>query len=218
MEFKEVNAARHSVRDFSDHPVAKEQLRQLVKEAQKAPSWVNSQPWRVYIATGNTLSRIKALFRKLDAEHVKGHTDLSVMSRDDWAPEPQARMKEWGHQIVAHFANYDEAHQTMTGLMTALNHTPVIVYITVPKATPEWSIFDAGLFAQNLMLAAKDQGIDSIPTYNSVRFPQQIRQIMGISNDEKLIIGIELGYPRESRVNTYRSPRENVDQILTIKD
>ena len=59
MEFSQVVADRHSVRDFTDQPVSREDLVDIVRTAQQAPSWVNSQPWRVYAATGATLAGIK---------------------------------------------------------------------------------------------------------------------------------------------------------------
>nr|WP_314890316.1 nitroreductase family protein [Actinomyces oris] len=52
MEFSQVVANRHSVRDFTDQPVSQEDLVDVVRTAQQAPSWVNSQPWRVYAAPG----------------------------------------------------------------------------------------------------------------------------------------------------------------------
>ena len=45
MEFKQVVAKRHSVRDFTDQPVSSQDLVDIVRTAQQAPSWVNSQPW-----------------------------------------------------------------------------------------------------------------------------------------------------------------------------
>lgn len=53
MEFSQVVANRHSVRDFTDQSVSQEELVDIVRTAQQAPSWVNSQPWRVYAATGH---------------------------------------------------------------------------------------------------------------------------------------------------------------------
>lgn len=218
MEFEHVVKARYSVREFSDRNVSLSKVRQIVKKAQQAPSWVNSQPWKVYIATGTALSQVKAMFHRKDSAEAKSNPDLAVMSRDDWGGQAPTNMKKWGHDIVAHFSSYDEAHKTMTNLMLSLNNAPVIAYITIPQASPEWSIFDAGAFAQTMMLAAKNLGIDSIPTYNSVRFPDEIKSILGIPTDERLIVGIELGYATNSTVNKYRSDRVPLDQILKIKD
>ena len=218
MDFDRVNEARHSVRDFDSKPISEEDIRAIVESAQHAPSWVNSQPWSVYVATGATLEKIRQMSQQNDDDHVRGHSDLPVLSRVNWAPTPQKNMREWSHDIVAHFDSYAHAHETMSGLTYELTHAPAIAYITIPEKSAEWSVFDAGLFAQTLMLAAKNRGIDSIPTYNLVRFPTMIRQIMGIPEDEKLIIGIELGYAATAPINTFRSSRLPLDDMLTIKD
>ena len=42
MEFKQVVAQRHSVRDFTEQPVSRQDLVDIVRTAQRAPSWVNS--------------------------------------------------------------------------------------------------------------------------------------------------------------------------------
>jgi nitroreductase len=218
MDFEHVVDGRYSVREFSDRRISLSKLRQIVKEAQKAPSWVNSQPWKVYIATGTSLSQVKAMFHRQDVAQAASNPDLAVMSRDDWGGQTQANMKKWRHDIVAHFSSFEEAHQTMTDAMLKLNNAPAIAYITIPQSTPAWSVFDAGAFAQTLMLAARNQGIDSIPTYNSVRFPDEIKSILQIPLDERLIIGIELGYATNSTINKYRADRVPLDQVLKIED
>ena len=64
----------------------------------------------------------------------------------------------------------------------------------------------------------KDKGLDTIPTYTSVRFPDVIRQAMEIPDDETLAIGISIGYPKDATINTYQSKREPVEKILKFKD
>lgn len=216
MDFTEVVSKRHSVRDFQNKPVSKNDLIEIVKLAQKSPSWVNSQPWRVYVATGKTLHKIKQAYLQKDSE--KGHPDFPVMHRDAWSSDTQANMKQWRHEIVHHFKDFDEAHTEMSSASTNLYHSPAIIFLTIPKSSSLWSVFDAGSFAQTLMLAAKNKGLDTIPTYNSVRFPEVVRQAMTIPDDETLFIGISIGYPKDRTINTYRSKRESVDKILTIKD
>ena len=69
----------------------------------------------------------------------------------------------------------------------------------------------------SLMLAAKELGVDSIPAYEIVKYPDVIRQHMDIPDDEDLIMGIALGYEASDKINEYRSPRLDVDEILTIR-
>ena len=68
------------------------------------------------------------------------------------------------------------------------------------------------------MLSAQDKGLDRIPNYTSVRFPDVVRKFTDIPDDETLVVGIAIGYAKDSTINTYRSKRVPVDDILKIKD
>ena len=214
MDFKKVVQARHSVRDFSDKKVSSQTIKDIVQLAQQAPSWVNSQPWKVYVAQGQSLQAIKTKFLENETAGKKADPDFPTLHREDWSEETQANMKQWRHEIVHYFENFDEAHATMTAASDALNYAPTILYLTIPKNSSAWSVFDLGAFAQTLMLAAKDQGLDTIPTYNSVRYPMAVRNALQIPDDETLAVGISLGYAKDTHINEFRSKRVDVDDIL----
>lgn len=57
MEFIDTVNNRHSIRDFKSQPIAKEDLEKIVETTGKAPSWANVQPWKVVIATGDSLEK-----------------------------------------------------------------------------------------------------------------------------------------------------------------
>lgn len=59
MDFTTLVQKRHSTRAFTDQVIPRSQLDQVIQDALTTPSWVNSQPWRVYVATGKTLALIK---------------------------------------------------------------------------------------------------------------------------------------------------------------
>ena len=218
MEFDKVVTSRHSVRAFSDQPVNLETIKNIIQLAQRAPSWVNSQPWNVYAATGKSLQKIKTEYAKKDQAEEKAQPDFPVMHRDDWNARTQANMKQWRHEIVHHFANFDEAHQIMSAASDHLNYAPAILFLTMPKDSSLWSVFDMGSFGQTIMLAAKDQGLDTIPNYNSVRFPQVLRDVLDIPDDETIVVGISLGYGKDEKINTYQSKREPIDEVLKFRN
>lgn len=56
MDFTTLVQKRHSTRDFTEQIIPRSQLDQIIQDALTTPSWVNSQPWRVYVATGNNFS------------------------------------------------------------------------------------------------------------------------------------------------------------------
>lgn len=107
MDFTKVVNKRHSVRQFTDQAVETDLIKEIVTVAQRTPSWVNSQPWQVYCAQGTVLQQIKEAYREADQTGQASQPDLPVMSREEWAPRTQANMKQWRHDIVHHFSNFD---------------------------------------------------------------------------------------------------------------
>ena len=54
MELKDAIAKRYSVRSYLDKKVDKELVKEILEVSKRAPSGVNSQPWKVYVVMGNT--------------------------------------------------------------------------------------------------------------------------------------------------------------------
>jgi len=50
--FSELVASRHSVRDFRADPVPPEVIEEILEDARQAPSWSNTRPFMVALATG----------------------------------------------------------------------------------------------------------------------------------------------------------------------
>ncbi|MDO4903639.1 MAG: nitroreductase [Limosilactobacillus sp.] len=217
MEFDKVIKKRKSVRMFNGDPVDQDLIVQVVEDAMQAPSWVNSQPWQVYCALEETTAIIKQTYHDNDAKGKKPAPELAVMPRDEWADRPRENMKEWGHEIVHHFTDYDEAHAVMSNASNILNATETLLVITVPKKSPEWSLVDAGAFAQTLMLSATNHGLGTLISYNSVRYADDLREILHIPDDERIVVGIEIGYPENDKINSFKSQRQPLENVLHFK-
>ena len=69
-----------------------------------------------------------------------------------------------------------------------------------------------------LMLAAKDRGVDSIPAYELVKFPAELRPLLGVPDGDDIVMGIALGYAADDRLNAFASDRLPLDEILTVKN
>ena len=212
MNFSDVLKARTSIRDFKDRQIDRELLVKLVEEAQTAPSWANSQPWKVYIATGETMKTIREGHVAKNEKGIAGKSDIPVMSREDWGTFAASNMASWFEEVSSKMPmeKFGEAN-------AKLWNAPAMAYITIPKASPAWSVYDAGAFAHTLTLSAADKGIDSMVAYENVKYPEEIRAEFDIPEDERIVIGIALGYRSDNIVNAYRSSRLPVDDILTIR-
>lgn len=92
MDFTTLVQKRHSTRAFTDQVIPRSQLDQVIQDALTTPSWVNSQPWRVYVATGKTLALIKEKHREAVNQGDLGQPEYPVLSRDKWDKRSQANM------------------------------------------------------------------------------------------------------------------------------
>ena len=52
------------------------------------------------------------------------------------------------------------------------------------------------------MAAAKEHGIDSVPAYEAIKYPDILRKHMKISEDEDIVIGIALGFEDKDHIFT----------------
>ena len=72
LSFSEIMKQRHSIRHFLSKPIPKETLKKIMEISLLTPSWGNSQPWNLYIASGNTLENIKKEWIAKNKEGIKG--------------------------------------------------------------------------------------------------------------------------------------------------
>ncbi len=222
MDTEKAISARHSVRYFTDQIVSEQDLRELVTAAQQAPSWVNSQPEHIYIATGATLETVRQAQAKLDNAGPNdrlepSHSDLPVTAREKWSQEAQANMAQWSAGITT--ALGQNGSHLMQQAAAKLYNAPAVVYLTLPSGYSSWSLYDLGAFGQTLILAAQNRHIDSMTAYQFVKYPNMLRQNLAIPENEQIISGIALGYAdKDAAVNRITAQREALDQVLKISN
>jgi len=215
MDFDQVITSRRSIRFFKDDSLKSELLLEILKLANYAPSWSDSQPWNVYLATDQTLAKIKTDHQQATKEKRPTSPKLAPMRRRFWEEFARVNMhnnSEKMRSFVGGAENLTEFNQAQTNLFNA----PAICYLTIPKQAPEWSLFDLGLFSQNLTLAAKSRGIDSIIAYELIKYSAELKNILSIPDEEELIIGIALGYRDDHELNNYQSPRRELNEFVHI--
>ncbi|MGT2895092.1 nitroreductase [Streptococcus entericus] len=215
MEFSQLIADRHSTRSFSEREVTTEQLEIMVKEASQTASWVNSQPWKVYVATGATLQAIRDDHKRLLAQGVKSSPVFPVLSRTGFQPDQQANMAQWSEEQAAYSAVDDESFWQLN---RDLFHAPAIVYIGLPKASPLWSVLDLGAFLQTLSLSANNQGLATMVAYEFTKFPAALADRLSLDPHYEVAIGMAVGYEDDHPVNQFRASRRSLDDLLTILD
>ena len=97
-------------------------------------------------------------------------------------------------------------------------NAPTVIYFTLNKGYSKFSTYDLGSISMALILAAKDRGIDSVIAQSVVVFPDVLRKILKIPDNEDIIIGIALGYEEKCKANDYRAQKLKVDDVCKFID
>lgn len=97
----------------------------------------------------------------------------------------------------------DEVAQTVHAPPNLLG-APLVIAIVVSGKGPV--AFDTGRAAQNMMLAAWNEGVVSSP--NGIANPESLAELLGLEADEQVQIVLSFGYPARARDPEARPPEE----------
>jgi nitroreductase len=208
---------RHSVRDFSSQPVAKETIIRILEVAARSPSSGNGQPWEVFVATGDTMERIHKQYQ----ERAKSGAGASGFGGPPPGPDYiQERMKIIRVErlkLLGLDPDDPASGAVFTEWSQRLYGTPVLVVVCMDSVLS--SYLDIGAFVQNVCLAAQDHGVDSFVARTLVSQKDILRQELEIPDNLDIVIGVALGYANpDSIINTYRSPRRPIQEVVRYKE
>jgi len=219
MTVKEALAARFSCRGFTTGPVTRAQIEAVVAAASRAPSWANTQPWEVFVAGGETLERIRQGYLRRAREGVE--RALEIAAPASWPEAHRARTAEL-MRVRSKALGIDPADADARRRLMQRNFSffgaPAVAWLCLDRALSPWSLFDLGSFAQSLMLAATELGLDSVPAVMLAAYPDIVRAELGVPDALAIAIGVALGHAeREDPLNKLRSPRRPLGEILTVR-
>ena len=217
METLECIKTRRSIRKFTSEPVPRKDLEELIDIARWSPSYKNSQPWQAIILSG---AKKKELSKKLVEllENGKEPTpDLAAPT--SWPEAEQNNIKNLLAKRME-LTGIDLGAPEMIVKAKKANfnfyYAPHAIYLFQDASLSEWSLFDIGLFAQSLMLAAHAKGLATVPQAFATDYAMEVKECLGIPTSKRLILGLSVGYPdMESPVNGYRTERVDADNIYS---
>lgn len=222
---KSILRTRQSARVFKNQEINENLIREIIADAQCAPSWCNSQPWKVYVVTGEAAKKMQESHKNNVVNKAKAWTDIipPQFEENSWTKEEWVNMRAF-FKAADVSSNPEDGCEDKFGLLEASTwnfYAPVIVYITIPKNATMFSAYDVGAFGYGVTLAAHERGISCIPAYEFVRYPQEIRPIFDIPEDEAIFMGIGMGYAQEeAELNNIHelkaNPRAKLEDILQI--
>jgi hypothetical protein len=220
--------ARHSVRAFLDTPVATETIKDILNVAARAPSGTNTQPWKVYVVTGQKRAEMiervcaaqQALFQQ--PELAEQYQETFAYYPETWISPFIDRRREngWGLYGLLGIQKGEKEKMAAQQLRNyQLFDAPVALYFTVNKAMGIGSKMDISMMIQNVMIAAKARGLDTCPQAAWNHFHPIVLDVLDAPEDEELVCTVALGYADPDHiVNTFITPREPVENFTVFLD
>ncbi len=239
MEPKELSAflaSRHTTRDFLPTPVAPEIIEQIITDGLTSPSWSNTRPIMVAVATEDVRDRIskeylarweivapirsskwgqfKLLFTR------RGLPTSNAMIAKPYVPELLPRAQRVGAELFGHMG-IDRKDRKARDAAWARNYeffgAPVELFIFTHTSLGKFSANDAGLFVMNLMLGAHARGLGTCAQGAVSAYDDIVRSEFNVPKGYQLLYGISLGYPSDNKVNDFAANRLKPAEIIIPK-
>ena len=213
----QVLRSRSSVRAYRREPLPRQLVQEILADASTAPSGANIQPWRVYVLTGAPMKALSVA--------------LLAASRSGSAPPPshfpeplpevfRSRLLDFG---ARYYGSLDIERHDMPARARQSERNleffgaPVGLIFSIDRALKPHSWIDLGLFAQNVMIAAKARGVDTCPQVSFAPFHEAIAAQLQMPGEEVTAFGMSMGFgDPAARVNQVRMPRERVDDFARM--
>ncbi len=219
MDVIECIKTRMSIRKFMPDSVPEDIIRSIIDTAKWSPSYKNSQPWEVVVVSGAKKNELSGLLIEMLEKGEKPAPDIPEPV--SWPRQVEARIAEHMKKRSEHFGvdiNDPEILKRVKIANFRFYGAPHGLFLFQDASLSLWSLFDIGLFAQSLMLAAHAHGIGTVPQAFLIDYSAKIKDFLGIADSKKLVLGISLGYPDiNDRANSYRSTRVEIDEIVKYK-
>ena len=208
--------SRRSLRAFLPTPVPRATIEAILQVAARAPSGTNTQPWKVYVLTGEAKSALseKIIAAYDDPQERATHVEEYAYYPTEWqSPFIERRRKVgWDLYSLLGIAKTDKARMhAQHSRNYAFFDAPVGLMFTIDRVMKQGSWLDYGMFLQTLMIAARARGLHTCPQAAFLQFHRIITAHVEAPTNEQLVCGMSLGWADESAIeNTLVTEREPV--------
>jgi nitroreductase len=216
--------SRRSIRAFLPTAVARPTVERILAVASHAPSGTNTQPWHVYVLTGEAK---RALSERLvaaydDADERARHSEEYAYYPTEWvSPYIDRRRKVgWDLYSLLGIARTDKArmhaqHRRNYQFFGA----PVGLMFTIDRIMRQGSWLDFGMFLEGVMVAARAHGLDTCPQAAFTQFHRIIVEAISAPANEQLVCGMSLGVADPDAIeNSLVTEREPVASFARFLD
>ncbi len=226
--FSDLIRSRRSVRDFLPTPIPDAVLQSILADASQSPSWSNTQPYRIAVASGAVRDRLAAQLTErfelgMQAQRKGWRGKLQLMTRQRhvlpdgdfetnfaYPEDLQPQRRATGHGLYELLGIGRKDHAAREAQMRRnfeFFGAPTAIFVFVHSGLREFSVLDAGIYLQSLMLSAQAHGLGTCAQGALATWAGPVRQAFEVPAGYKLIGGLSIGYGSEHAINHYNPGR-----------
>lgn len=225
---------RRSARDFRPDPIPEPVLRAVLADASWAPSWSNTQPYRVAVASGALRDELAAklcgLFdRGMAARNGglwarlkfvagrHGAPDGDFSTQFSYPADLQPRRRETGRGLYALLgiaAQDTAARDRQMRRNFEFFGAPTVLFLFAHRGLREFAVLDAGIYLQTLMLSAQAHGLATCAQGALATWASPVKAAFDVPTPYRLVCGVSIGYASSHPVNTFNPGRADPAGLL----
>ena len=215
---------RRSLRAFLPTTVPRQTIEDILAVASRAPSGTNTQPWKVYVLTGESRAELsrRILAAHDDPAERATHSEEYAYYPSEWiSPFSDRRRKVgWDLYSLLDIAKTDKARMhAQHGRNYDFFGAPVGLMFTIDRVMRQGSWLDYGMFVQNIMVAARARGLDTCPQAAFTQYHRIISEHIGAGANEQVVCGMSLGFADPDAIeNTLVTERDPVSAFTRFLD
>ena len=213
MDVAEAMNERRSTRAFKPEPVSRETIEQIIKTAVNAPSANNLQPWEITVVTGKEKERLSRTL-------LKAYREKRIACGSGAGKPLPATVRQRGVRTNDAMKVYtDKAGVSLSDFVNEgsckFYGAPAAIIICLDECFSARQMVDVGTFTGYFVLAAHAAGLGTCPIGLITDYADEIKELLNISDNKKVSIGIALGYADpDSPVNHFRAARAEINELV----
>ena len=213
---------RRSVRAFLPDPVDRATVAHILAIASRAPSGTNTQPWKAHVLMGAAKDRLIQAMLAAHYDPVTRSAKERHYYKSEWRDPDITRRRKVGWDLYELLGITRQDKQKMHD-QHARNFmffdAPVGLIFTIDRDMNWGSWLDYGMFLQNVMLAARGQGLETCPQAAFAGYHGVVRECLDIAQSEIIICGMSLGLEDSAAtINKLETVREAVADFTVFHD
>ena len=194
-------------------------LEEILQLGVTAPSWSNTRPYMVAVATGAKRDRVseRLVARLRENAETPGMGNDPDFTHEIPYPDGLVQRSQRVGKGIYETLGIDRADKESRFKFLERNYeffgAPVALFFFTHRGLDHFGTLDLGLYMENVMLAAQANGLGSCAQGYLGNYPDIIKDEFEVPEEYALVCGMSLGYPSDHPINSWKAERLPLEEL-----